>query len=996
MQCLYCKRKLGLFASKKRPFCSEQHAVAYQDEQAGLALRRVMDPLFTAPAEKVPLQPGPRNPPAAKPEVHHESAHARHGSPQLRPAQLAPAPEVVEALAGMDLTPHQASAEPEAPAFEPIDNPPPLAPSLEQKQPLPHPPEIQTELEPFGFEAAPERAHLPEPLASLIDDENPPEAGEESSTEPGSIEAFPLESSSTQSVAEPASHRLHPAVEQRKPDWIEPYEDQTGATLSEGQAAPLDFETQLARSLPRELSLDPEALHRQDPLGAEQPSDEESELVAEPDEPVAESLAQEAPPERDPAPLAGPVPNGAAGLRSANGHAGRAPRMESRLDPPEPALRYPFADFAPAGARPGRLCRTLELPWTAASAGAPRALAGADEIDPPQIALRCPFADLVFEATQPGRCSQTSELLWTGTSTGALDRVAGASAIDPSRMDLRHPFADLAIARLCPNKSSQMLGLQWKVSSAGMPDPVGGWNALDLPRMDLRYPTGEPDRGRARPDKSSQMLVLLWTVSSARTLDFATGTNGIDLPQTALRYPFANLAPLGGQSGKRSQTLGLPWTGNPLVPESAVRPLEGTPLAGIIVPAMLPALTKAGVTPILLHSPHPGTAGPCELLGTFSGGAELHWNIAGFEGGESNSPVFTEAVGQVGIPAPPIAAAVWLAPGEAFTQTEVHWNAAGLESGKANSPVLAEPVEQARIPAAPIAGAVWLAPGEAFTRAEFHWNAAGLEGGETSSPVLAELAAQAAIPAPLIASAARFEPAKAFARVPQPHRAAASAIRWKVLSGLREAPAKVHNPRFFVESNPRLATAQRTSGKWSLPEYAAVWCSPGAEIRGWDCAMTVPSWPESQRFDSLHRVRPGSSLTQNKTWVAAQPQDAPAARQDARAVGERIRLPRAAAIAVETHLFAIQLAAFAWDEQSDRRHRYRPSNPLADPAGVQRPRAASLIEIPEAKLRESSPSDLPTPIPTLSWSGIRPGLEGRQAGSPVLLHPDVRAPKLAA
>ncbi len=46
MQCLYCNKRLGLFSSKKRPFCSELHEVAYQDERSGLAMRRVMDPLF--------------------------------------------------------------------------------------------------------------------------------------------------------------------------------------------------------------------------------------------------------------------------------------------------------------------------------------------------------------------------------------------------------------------------------------------------------------------------------------------------------------------------------------------------------------------------------------------------------------------------------------------------------------------------------------------------------------------------------------------------------------------------------------------------------------------------------------------------------------------------------------------------------------------------------------------------------------------------------------
>ncbi len=60
MQCLYCNKRLGLFASKKRPFCSELHEVAYQDEQSGVAMRRVMDPLFTLPVKASPLRVGPQ------------------------------------------------------------------------------------------------------------------------------------------------------------------------------------------------------------------------------------------------------------------------------------------------------------------------------------------------------------------------------------------------------------------------------------------------------------------------------------------------------------------------------------------------------------------------------------------------------------------------------------------------------------------------------------------------------------------------------------------------------------------------------------------------------------------------------------------------------------------------------------------------------------------------------------------------------------------------
>ena len=82
MQCLYCNKRLGLFASKKRPFCSELHEVAYQDEQAGVAMRRVMDPLFTLPVKAAPLRMGPGE----------QSAHPAEDSSETEPLP-APDPE---------------------------------------------------------------------------------------------------------------------------------------------------------------------------------------------------------------------------------------------------------------------------------------------------------------------------------------------------------------------------------------------------------------------------------------------------------------------------------------------------------------------------------------------------------------------------------------------------------------------------------------------------------------------------------------------------------------------------------------------------------------------------------------------------------------------------------------------------------------------------------------------------------------------------------------
>src|SRR5271170_5247154 len=49
MHCLYCKKRLWLFFSKERLFCSKLHEAAYHNEQSGSAMRRLME--FTVPVE---------------------------------------------------------------------------------------------------------------------------------------------------------------------------------------------------------------------------------------------------------------------------------------------------------------------------------------------------------------------------------------------------------------------------------------------------------------------------------------------------------------------------------------------------------------------------------------------------------------------------------------------------------------------------------------------------------------------------------------------------------------------------------------------------------------------------------------------------------------------------------------------------------------------------------------------------------------------------------
>ncbi len=60
MRCQYCNKKLWLFVSANRPFCSELHEVAYQSELATQGLRRLLDPRFAGQEKRAPV-PEPLN-----------------------------------------------------------------------------------------------------------------------------------------------------------------------------------------------------------------------------------------------------------------------------------------------------------------------------------------------------------------------------------------------------------------------------------------------------------------------------------------------------------------------------------------------------------------------------------------------------------------------------------------------------------------------------------------------------------------------------------------------------------------------------------------------------------------------------------------------------------------------------------------------------------------------------------------------------------------------
>lgn len=138
MECLYCHKRLGFFASKKRPFCSELHEVAYQDEQQGLALRRVLDPLFTEPARRAPLQQG--TPPGGSlgtTSRHQIPPAASLTSPPRADASEPPRIETPAQPSPEPLAPpeHSVSAHPKNGEIRTPPAPPPYGPFLRQLHP---------------------------------------------------------------------------------------------------------------------------------------------------------------------------------------------------------------------------------------------------------------------------------------------------------------------------------------------------------------------------------------------------------------------------------------------------------------------------------------------------------------------------------------------------------------------------------------------------------------------------------------------------------------------------------------------------------------------------------------------------------------------------------------------------------------------------------------------------------------------------------------------
>lgn len=303
MQCLYCKKKLGLFASKKRQFCSEDHEAAYNEEQASIALQRVLDPMFTGRLQKQPLQPAPpriapgsgRKAPAPGSEFNAPS-YLQPASPAFAagpdrettlPASSPVAPAKPPALTRLD---PPAPPQPEMATFHPVVAPPPLVSFYRQSRPIPHPSTQSTALAPYGTEPLGGDVVLPQRWGELIADEFTEDELIEDQFEtaaPVPVEEplaaqEPLAAEDTQPEAVEAktieSHRLHPAITQEKPACAD-MDLRSGA----GSLRFLNFRTPMLKHVPVAW----EVLAEEPPAAAAAPQLEEAAPQLDEAEPAA-------------------------------------------------------------------------------------------------------------------------------------------------------------------------------------------------------------------------------------------------------------------------------------------------------------------------------------------------------------------------------------------------------------------------------------------------------------------------------------------------------------------------------------------------------------------------------------------------------------------------------------------------------------------------------------------------------------------------------------
>ncbi len=1033
MQCLYCKKKLGLFASKKRQFCSQQHEVAYHDEQSGLALRRVLDPLFTEPARKTPLQPAPQES-APAPEWQTPARPAQERIDAGRPPAPPPPPPVSPGPSMRRLpAPEPAVSESAVPEIAI-----PAAREAFLRQPRPDawpggPAEIRQSFE-FSPPATP--ARLPEGPAVLIEDAVLT-ADQEGNEEPASEEV----------VTEPEgaiSNRLHPAIVQEKPDWILPGPDIDQLRL-EDPAEPLNFGTAVFKDFLSALSVSGDAVSGE--AQAAEPTE------TEPEPALQENLA----------------PNPGLRPEIADNGTERDRQLESALDPPGLVLRLPFVDLTPRQPSIRReAAALLDLALTDWRAPSDRRAEtpGFGILEELPSAVRAPFypsSDVPSPGLRQGSPGKLSPLVakkWEAPrtdSTGSTDILE----LTPGAVRLSfHPRTVLTSPGL-PQGSPGSLPpsvakpLVPKEREATQTDSAGSTGILEgapaAVRLSFRPRTGLPSPGlpQGSPPKLTP-LVAQPLVSKEREAPRTDSAAWTEVPgfgmAPRLLYPQAGthqLRNLGAAGDAVSRARLLSPVGL-RQPESAAWTPARDGAAGVVdlsapayQPEIAPRYPEATAAPSGLAlgcSPRlaqpapaaskvaPGSSGLAELFEPSSPReSTLRYPEAGIAASALRpgpSPRLGQAEGARWMltPPPPVSVTHLRAAASQIESTLVYPDA---DRTPANGWHTLPVVLRAGATGWSVAGAdfrvspAWSAPefplqfAVRFREADLtNWHFDVQDG--SSTPAIPDWGA---IPPMPTSRAGRLE-LEAAPRLPsvpgvyilgvadrelsgarprlEPRATAPPLVRSKVRPGLREAPAKLRHPRPLTDSDRRPVTSSWQIAAWSAitPEGTLVG-SPTGIIAG-VLEERLPGWA-------------GLSTPARMNWSGETPQ-----AWDAVAPGKQPMTPEEerALLAVQSPIaperaglvpFPAPAVALPHAVQPDRRRRFRPSSLVAGLAGFQRARAISLIQIREPELRRSNPSDLPEARAGLAWRGVRPEAETRSPlGPPVPLRPGLRNPEWAA
>ena len=1112
MQCLYCKKKLGLFASKKKPFCSDLHEVAYQDELAGLALRRVMDPLFTDPVQKAPLQMPPRPPsPPVQEEKRAESLAQPVAAPQLPGTQQPRVKPVASPIIAPPVTaaplPESREPESEVSRFHPIGAPPPWGPFVPQIRMEPIPFDLASDLAvndaSLRFESsAGELIQLPEKLGELIDD--------------GQVD------DDQEDFAEHAAfYQIHPALEQEKPD---PIEDPASSLLPEGYVAwPLSFGT---------------APHT-GPL-----TDHELRIAAEP---AAIEPEPEPEPEPDPAPLAGLQSLATLRLNPVEGGRQLVMLQASGLDLPQPGCRCPLADIAIDTGRLSEGEESFPRPWSAVLPDPPAPIELAEHASADQAGLGLPQRPVsppsaAFAGVATGELSADVELIprpwsaalpepsapiepaehvppglgspkravpplvaaFSGIATGGVGQGVDSISGPWSEVLAQRPEEMVLAAQLKPGLLPAQLSTQpatvlpaaaFAGVANGMPGGgvesiagqsiVGAWSEVLAQRPEQVDLAAQLEPGLL----SAQQATML---PSAALTNIANGRVGagvesivesmagpwraaspkppepvhlpaqlnprILLTEQSGTLPSATFAGIAtGKPGGEAESIAGPWGVQSPEPIESAAQLAPGPLSAEQA-AMLPLATFRDIangslgegvefTTRLWSAVLPKPPAPVELsahLAPESLAAEQATllPIAAFVGMQTGSlgegVEFTARLWSAVLPKSPapVELSAHLVPGPVAAEQGTMLPTAvflGIASGSLGEGVefIARPWSAVLPkPPAPVDPAVQLEPkvlmaeqtamfpsaalavtangslAESVELTARRWTAfvqkpsAPIHLAVQLRPGLSpELSPERPVLPTAVFTGSTTVPMRALALL-EPQEVRLIAKR-KVLTGLRESPAKLRIPRHSFPFNSRLLQP----------------CAQGiAQGKAWMASSLKPAAPPQNGVPQLHSPELRQPVWQETPLFARRlasvwmtpfgwlPQHPPAAQFGSQGAHEN-PLPDRSPSLPQPNLegwreLIVPRATpleMAGNPQADRRHRYRPSGLSGDPTSLQRFRAASHIQIREPEFPWSIPNDLPVAAALLPWRGVRIASETRQGsqGTPVPLRLPLKTPVLS-